>query len=275
MSRGFRLIAWQEFTLHRRNRWVVSFGVLFALLTLVIAFFGMVTSGYAGFQDFIRTSASLIGLTGFVAPLFALLLGVQSFVIDPAYFELLTTQPITRRQILLGKYTGLFMTLCVTMGLGFGIAGVIIALRIGLIGALAFAWVVLLSIALGAVFIGLAVLLAVVLHRRPVALGAAIGVWLFFELVYGLFVLGSTLYLEPTTLQPTLVVALLGNPVDLIRVLSLLATAGTHFFGPAGATLLRLSGSESAMYAVATAGVIFWLVAPPFIAAKLFARQDI
>ena len=47
MKSAVLMICWQEFTLNRRNRWVVSFAVLFAMLTLLIAFFGMVTSGYA------------------------------------------------------------------------------------------------------------------------------------------------------------------------------------------------------------------------------------
>ena len=63
------MIARQEFTLNRRNRWVHSFAGLFALL---IAYFGMVTSGYAGFQEFTRTAASITSLSGFVVPLFGL-----------------------------------------------------------------------------------------------------------------------------------------------------------------------------------------------------------
>ena len=68
MTSGVRRIAWQEFVLNRRNRWVIFFAVLFALTTTVISYFGMVTSGYAGFQDFIRTAASLANLGGFYMP---------------------------------------------------------------------------------------------------------------------------------------------------------------------------------------------------------------
>ena len=66
MNSGVWRICWQEFTLNRRNRWVVSFAGLFTGLTLLIAYFGMVTSGYAAFQDFVRTSASIINLGGFL-----------------------------------------------------------------------------------------------------------------------------------------------------------------------------------------------------------------
>ena len=43
MSSAVRRIAWQEFVLNRRNRWVVFFAGLFAVTTTVIAYFGMVT----------------------------------------------------------------------------------------------------------------------------------------------------------------------------------------------------------------------------------------
>ena len=61
------------------------------------------TSGYAGFQDFTRTSASLVNAGGFLIPLFALILGVFSFVTHPEYLELLVTQPVPRFRVLLGQ----------------------------------------------------------------------------------------------------------------------------------------------------------------------------
>ncbi|MCJ7753639.1 MAG: ABC transporter permease subunit, partial [Thermoanaerobaculales bacterium] len=128
-------IANQEFMLHSRNRWVVTFAVLFAGLGLAVAYFGMITSGYSGFQDFVRTSASLVNLGGFLLPLFALLLGVFSFLTNREYLELLATQPVSRREILLGRYLGLLLSVLVAAALGFGLPGAIIAVSIGTEGA--------------------------------------------------------------------------------------------------------------------------------------------
>ena len=47
--------------------------------------------------------------------------------------------------------------------------------------------------------------------------------------------LGSTLYFTPSFLKWFLLTGLLGNPVDITRVLSLLVVGGAHLFGPAGA----------------------------------------
>ncbi|MFQ5653517.1 MAG: ABC transporter permease, partial [Planctomycetota bacterium] len=151
MSAQVLAIAWQELTLHRRNRWVISFALLFAALTLLIAYFGMVTSGYAGFQDFTRTSASVVNLGGFLIPLFSLLLGVFSFLTNREYLELLVTQPISRSRLLLGKYLGLVLAVLGASLLGFGVPGVIFALTIGAAGAVSYLLVVLYSLLLAVV----------------------------------------------------------------------------------------------------------------------------
>jgi Cu-processing system permease protein len=244
MKSAVLMICWQEFTLNRRNRWVVSFALLFAILTLSIAYFGMVTSGYAGFQDFTRTSASIINLGGFLIPLFAMLLGVFSFITNQGYFEILVTQPISRSKVLLGRYLGLLLTI---------------------LGAMMLAMV----------FTGLSVLISLVARRRQIALGIALGVWVFYELVYGMLMLGTTLYLSPTVLKTVLPAGLMGNPVDIARVLSLLQVGGPHLYGPAGATLVKLTGSAAMTTLFGLLGLLVWVVAPIIASMKIFKRQNL
>ncbi len=275
MSSAVFQIAHQEFALHRRNRWVVSFAVLFASLSLAIAYFGMITSGYTGFQDFVRTSASLINLGGFLLPLFALLLGVFSFLTNREYLEILATQPVSRRGILLGKYLGLLISVLAAAALGFGLPGVIIATAIGTEGAGAYLLVVLFSCLLAAVFTGLSVLIALLAKRRPVALGVAMAVWIFFELVYGLLMLATTLYLPPGVARNVLLVGLGGNPIDVVRVLCLLQVGGPHLFGPAGATLIKLTGSAPVATVIGLAIVVAWIVGPVALSVWIFKRQDL
>ncbi len=268
-------IAWQEFVLNRRNRWVISFAGLFAITTTVIAYFGMVTSGYAGFQDFIRTAASLANLAGFLIPLFALLLGVFSFLSDREYLEILVTQPISRSRVLLGKICGLSLTVVAASALGFGLPGVVIAIVIGTEGALGYLLVVVYSTLLAVVFVGLSVLIALAAKRRQIALGIAVGVWIFYELVYGMLMLGTTLYLPARILKTSLLVGLFGNPVDIARVLSLLQVGGPHLFGPAGATLLKLTGSQTMATLIGLVGLAGWIVVPILLSMRIFAKQDL
>jgi Cu-processing system permease protein len=268
-------IAKQEFTLNRRNRWVVSFAVMFALLTILISMFGMVTSGYSGFQDFVRTSVSVVNLAGFVVPLFALLLGVFSFLSYREHLELMATQPLSRAKIILGKYLGLVMSVVGATLLGLGLPGVVFSLAVGTEGAIQYAAVVALALLLSVVFSGLAVLIAVSTERQQIALGVSIGVWLFFELFYGLIMLGTTLYFSRATLKVLLLAGLLGNPVDLTRVLSLLAVGGAEFFGAAGATLVKTTGSVAVAGGVGLIALLVWILVPLAVSIRLFSRQDL
>jgi Cu-processing system permease protein len=269
------VIAWHEFLINRRNRWVLSFAVLFAGLTLAIAYFGMVTSGYAGFQDFTRTSASLVNAGGFLIPLFALILGVFSFVTHPEYLELLVTQPLSRSRVLLGRYLGLALTVLGAAALGFGLPGVVVALAAGTEGALRYVAVVAYLSLLAVAFTGIALLVALAARRRQIALGIALGVWIFFELIYGLLMLATTLYLPPSVLETALLAGLVGNPVDLARVLSLLQVGGPHLFGPAGATLVKLTGSVAVATAAGLGALLVWVAIPLLSAARLFRKQNL
>ena len=275
MSSPVLVIGWHEFLINRRNRWVVSFAALFAGLTLAIAYFGMVTSGYAGFQDFTRTAASLVNVGGFLVPLFALILGVFSFVTHPEYLELLVTQPVSRSRVFLGRYMGLSLTVLGAAALGFGLPGAMIAMAAGTEGALRYLAVVTYLSLLALAFTGIALLVTLVAQRRQIALGIALGVWIFFELAYGVLMLASTLYLPARVLETTLLVGLLGNPVDLARVLSLLQVGGPHLFGPAGATLVKLTGSAAVATVAGLVGLLLWVVVPLFVATKLFQRQNL
>lgn len=275
MTSPVLVIAWHEFLINRRNRWVMSFAVLFAGLTLAVAYFGMVTSGYAGFQDFTRTSASLVNVGGFLIPLFALILGVFSFVTHPEYLELLVTQPVSRARVLLGRYLGLAATVLAAAAFGFGLPGVVVALAAGPEGALRYLAVIGYLSVLAVVFTGMSILLTLVARRRQIALGIALAVWIFYELVYGVVMLASTLYLPLSVLQPGLLVGLLGNPIDLARVLSLLQVGGPHLFGPAGATLVKLACSVGVATAAGLLGLLVWVVAPLALAVQVFRKQNL
>ena len=275
MNRPLLWIAAQELTLNRRNRWVVSFAALYTLLTLTVSIFGMVTSGYAGFQDFVRTAVSVVNLSGFVVPLFALLLGVFSFLAHREHLELLVTQPVSRAQVILGKYLGLLATVLGATMIGLGLPGIVISFSVGLEGALEYALVSLLALLLSVVFTGLATLIALVCNRQQIALGVSVGVWIFFELVYSLMMLGTTLYFSRATLRVLLLTGLLGNPVDLTRVLSLLAVGGPEFFGPAGATLIKMTGSSTVASLIGLAALALWAVIPLLISIRIFSRQNL
>jgi Cu-processing system permease protein len=269
-------IAKMEFGIQVRSRWMLGFGILFAALVAGVSYYGLTFLGYeAKFQDFYRTTVTMLNLVLIIVPVVALVAGGQSLCGDPGYFEFLASQPIGRTDILLGKVFGLFAALTLMTVLGFGLGGLIIAFKTQSDGIWKYFVFVGVSVALGLVFICLAALLSILSGRRPMAIVTALILWLFFLFVYDLIVLSASYYIDEAYLRNMLYFSLLGNPVDLARVVVLMSVGGESALGAAGAGLLRMFGGD-VMSAIAATGLfLIWILAPLSGAALLFRRQDI
>ncbi len=270
-----RHIASQELKITVRSKWTLIFALVFGVLALGIATVGLTTAGYAGFQSFTRTSASLLNLVLYIVPLMALLMGTLSFTSEKAANDLLFAQPISRSEILLGKTLGLFGSILVSTLIGFGLAGVIIAVNVGANGSLRYLMFVGLALGLGLAFLSLAILAAIAAHRRASAFGLALFLWFFFVIFYDLLVIGVTFLMKPTMANAFTLFSLFGNPVDIVRVAGLILLGGREMFGPAGALLVRTLGGTTGVMILVMAMIGLWIIIPLIIANRLLWKQDI
>ena len=274
-TNAVRTIARQELVVSIRNRWTLVFAAVFGVLVLSISYFGLVTGGAVGFQGFARTSASLLNMVLYIVPLVALTMGTLSFTSEKSGSELLFAQPITRGEILLGKLLGLFASIFTAMLVGFGIGGVVIASQAGTAGSMRYPSLVGFSLLLALIFLSLSAFISTLCRRKTKAFGVALFVWFFFVLFYDLLVIGLTFVLKEHTANVFIFGSLFGNPVDMMRVASLMTLNGTDIFGPGGAALLRFLGGERLSVALLVAALSFWVIAPLFGAQKLLKHQDI
>lgn len=268
-------IARQELVINIRNRWTLVFACVFGVLVLSISYFGLVSSGTVGFQGFARTSASLINMVLYIVPLVALITGTLSFTSEKSAGELLFSQPVTRGEILLGKFFGLFASILTATLIGFGLAGVVIATNAGTEGSLRYPAFVAFSLLLALIFLSLSAFISSLCQRKSKALGVALFVWFFFVLFYDLLVIGLTFMLKERTANAFIFGSLFGNPVDMVRVASLMTLNGKDIFGAGGAALLKFLGGEGASVALLLVALSFWVVLPLFMAQRLLSRQDI
>jgi Cu-processing system permease protein len=268
-------IARQELVINIRNRWTLVFACVFGVLVLSISYFGLVTAGTVGFQGFARTSASLLNMVLYIVPLVALVTGTLSFTSEKSAGELLFSQPVTRGEILLGKFFGLFASILTATLVGFGLAGVVVATNAGTEGSLRYPAFVAFSLLLALIFLSLSAFISALCQRKSKALGAALFVWFFFVLFYDLLVIGLTFLLKERTANAFIFGSLFGNPVDMVRVASLMTLNGKDIFGAGGAALLKFLGGESASFALLLLALSCWVVLPLFMAQRLLSRQDI
>lgn len=268
-------IARLELTINIRNRWTLIFAFAFAALVVAIAYFGLVTAGTVGFQGFLRTSASLLNLVLYIVPLVALVMGTMSFTSEKNSGDLLYAQPVTRIEILIGKLGGLFASLLTSTLIGFGLGGLIIAVKAGSEGLLRYPLLVILSMLLGLIFLALSALVAAWSQRKAKAFGITLFLWFFFVLFYDLLVIGGTFLLQERIANRFIFVSLAGNPVDMVRVASLIVLNGKPIFGPAGAALVKFLGGDTASLLALALGLLGWVVFPIYLSSRSMKSQDI
>ncbi|GAO03532.1 ABC transporter permease [Anaeromyxobacter sp. PSR-1] len=271
------LVARQELLLAARSRWVQIFAAVFALLALGVAGSGYVLSGGHGFQDFARTSASLVELVALVVPLAALLMGVLALAPERGTAELLYAQPVSRRTILLGKLLGLFAALSAAELVGFGVAGVVVFSQAGEEGGGGYALLVVGAALLTAAFLAIAALIAAgaVGRRRVRALAVAVVVWFAAVVLFDVAALGVASLLPSGTASRLLVVAVIANPVGAVRTGALLAVEGTAAFGAASLAFLRFTGGPAGAAAALASSLALWIVLPAALAARRIGRVDL
>jgi Cu-processing system permease protein len=275
--RLLRLCARQELVLAVRSRWTQTFAAVFGGLALAVAAAGYVLSGGSGVQDFARTATALVQMVLLIVPLTSLLIGVQTFASERGAAELLFSQPVSRSTILAGKLLGVFQALAAAQAVGFGAAGVVIFTQAGEQGIGRYGLLILGSLALTAVFLGLAALVGAghVGRRRTRALALALVVWFVAVVLFDVVALGLASLLRSGSASRLLVSAVVVNPVDAVRTGVLLGVEGTAAFGAASLAFLRITGGPVGAGVWLAASLVFWVIVPVLIAARRLGRADI
>jgi Cu-processing system permease protein len=269
------VIARQEFVIAMRARWIAVFSAVFSLLALAIAYFGTATAGVAGVQGFERTTASLLNLVLYLVPLLGLMLGTLALSRDRAGNELLFSQPVSRQDVLYGRVIGTFCGAAVAILAGFGLAGMVVLWEIGSEGFSRFAGVVVLSLSLAAGFTSLGAMAGVVSTSRTRAFGLALCLWFFFVLFYDLLIIGLTFLLRERSANLMIFLSLFGNPVDLVRISTVLSIGDPSIFGAAGAALLKFLGGPARSQIALGCGIAMWFVAPVWVGSRILRRLDL
>lgn len=270
-------IAAKEFHEGIRNRWVAAATLVLAALALGLAFMGSAPTGNVAASRLAVTVVSLASLTIFLVPLIALLLSFDTLVgeVERGTMLLLLSYPVARGQVVWGKFLGHLALLAVATALGYGAAGLGIALTGGEAGFgdwPAFAMLIATSILLGASFLAIGQLASALVTERATAAGVAVGVWLVFVLLFDLALLGVLASTGGQGIPAGLFRwVLLLNPADAFRLLNLTGFADVRqFAGMAG-----LSEEAALPPGVLALALVVWVVVPLAAAHAVFARRSL
>ncbi|MFA5662529.1 ABC transporter permease [Castellaniella sp.] len=258
-----------------RNRWVLAVTLLLAMLALSLGFLGSAPTGSVKVDPLTVTVVSLSSLSIFLVPLIAMLLSYDAIVgeIDRGTMALLLSYPVSRHQVMAGKFLGHLATLSLATFLGYGVAGVALQAAHGEFDPAAwgpFGLLIAASILLGASFLALGYLISALVQERATAAGLAIGVWLFLVVIQDMVLLGILVADQGRLItDAALNVILLFNPADVYRLLNLTGHENIAMY----AGMAGLSGQVTLSAMTLLLVQLLWIALPLALASWVFNRR--
>ncbi|MCS6825754.1 MAG: ABC transporter permease [Caldilinea sp.] len=255
-----------------RNRWFLLYTAAFVGLSLALSYMSLAGAGIAGFAGFGRTAAGLINLVLLIIPLMALTVGAQSLAHEQEQGTLayLLAQPVTRAEVFAGKYLGLAMSLLASVGLGFGIAGVVLAISDGAGSPAAYVGLMGRTYLLSLAMLSVGVLVSAMSKRGGVAIGGGLFLWLTFVFLGDLGLMGTALTMRLSVGQ-LLWLSLL-NPLQVFKMAAILDINATlDLLGPAGIYAMQEYGQRLRIIFLALMAA--WIVLPALAAYARFQMR--
>jgi Cu-processing system permease protein len=259
-----------------RNRWIASAIILLSVLALALSLLGSAPTGSVRVSALDISVINLASLSVYLIPLIALMLSFDALVgeFERGTKMLLLTYPVTRLQVIMGKFLGHVIILFVAILAGYGGPILILTVLAGgnAEGWQAYAVMMASSLLLGAVFIALGYLVSVLVKERASAASTAIGLWLVFVVLYDLLLFGALLVDKNQLIDQQLFSTLmLISPTDTYRILNL-----SLFEGVSQAAGIAGVASEAGMSAALLLVVMLLWVALPLMATLLvFQRREL
>lgn len=233
--RSITTIARKEVRDAMRNRWFVLYSVAFAALALALSSLALAGTGQYGLGGFSRTSASLINLVMLIVPLMALTAGAGSIAgeRERGTLNYLLAQPVSRFEVVIGKYLGLAVALLASLCIGFGACAAVIAWKAGGTDATSLLALIALTYVLALCMLSVGMLISAFVRRSSAAMAIALFTWLGIVFLGDLGLMGSTLALKLETSQ--MLTAALANPLQVFKMTAVMSMhASLDVLGPAG-----------------------------------------
>ncbi len=144
-----------------------------------------------GFKGFESTVLGMVSITSILLPIIAIMLGYGTIIgeRENGSLSVVLSCPVSREDVVIGKFIGLGAVLFTTIFVGMGVSGLIIGLM-----ATSAKWTAYILFMFGTfiftmVFLGFAILMSTLAKKRSTAMGGGIFLW-FSGMIIGIIVMG-------------------------------------------------------------------------------------
>jgi ABC-type transport system involved in multi-copper enzyme maturation permease subunit len=273
-------IAKKEIMDNIRNKWIILVAAMFAILTLVVSYFGSL--GTSGWQDLGNTISGMTQLGSFLISIVAFMLGYATIIgeIERGSMSSLLSLSANRFEIVVGKFLGLGAVLCMTILVGYGVAGIVIGLNISNVDYLEYLIFIGLTMVFGLVFLTVALFFSTVFSKRSTALGGAIFLWFLFNIILPIVFVGllaTTIDFTTINMTSKIIAPDWYHFLNLFNPISVYSTLISITIGPVqSSTGSGLIPNPSWYSTELLIGVLLaWIIVFFILAAWRFQRKDI
>lgn len=242
-----------------RNKVILAYTVFLSVVSLSLFNMEDTTS---------KAILSLLNIILIVVPLISMIFTTIHYYNSYEFIELMLSQPMSRKKILLSEYWGIGLSLVSSFFIGVGIPVLLYAPDgVGLS-------LLITGISLTLVFTSLAFLTSVKARDKARGIGFALLLWFYFALIYDGLILMILFTFSDYPLEKATLVLSAFNPIDLGRISIMLKMDVSALMGYTGALYKDFFGSASGI--LFTTGImLFWIVAPLWWALRVFKKKDL
>lgn len=215
-----------------------------------------------------KAMLSLLNIVLIVLPLVSLVFTTIHYYNSYEFIELMSSQPMGRRRILLSEFAGVSISLLSAFFIGAGIPVMLFAPD-----ATGYA-LLFTGFCLTLAFTSIAFLASVIARDKARGIGAAILLWFYFALIYDGIVLLILFSFSDYPLEKLTLLLSALNPIDLGRIFIILKMDVSALMGYTGALYKDFFGSGTGI--LFTAGImLLWIIIPFWFAIRKFNRKDL
>lgn len=246
-----------------RSRWSYVYFLFYLALGFVLFFLN---------NDVSKAIITLMNVIVILTPLIGTVFGVMYFYNSKEFTELLLAQPLNRTTIFIGQYLGVSLSLSVSLILGIGLPFIFYGLFQST-EVFNFLSLLIIGAFLTFIFVSLSFNIALRNDNKIRGFGFAILLWLFFAIIYdGIFLIFLMIF-QDYPLDKFALIASIGNPIDLSRILIILKLDISALLGYTGAVFQKFFGTISGMV-VSFLTLFVWVVIPSLLLFWRASKKD-
>ncbi|MCO5249431.1 MAG: ABC transporter permease subunit [Chitinophagales bacterium] len=215
-----------------------------------------------------KSLISILTLNLTLVPLVGIIFSTMYIYNSSEFIELLVAQPIKRKTIWFSMFIGLSFALSIAFLIGCGLPILIFSPNTqGLT-------MIVTGVLLSLIFVSIALFITVYIQDKTKGIGASLLLWLYFTILFDGIVLFVLFQLLEYPLENLIVGLSILNPIDLVRIVSLLKMDISALMGATSA-VFRQYFTGSIGYLISYGILLLWIIIPLLLSTRKFIKKDL